>query len=78
MMCLQFINSTPDLYTIQVEMEQKSRRMEHEFNVVCDQRISLSAILSQLLEEKEKRQAELKKRLIEMEQQVGVVFTELK
>ncbi|CAL1540447.1 unnamed protein product [Lymnaea stagnalis] len=52
-----------------VEMDQRARRMEHEFNVVADQRVALSAMLSQLLEEKEKRKRELKKRLIEMEQQ---------
>ena len=44
-------------------------RCRHEIclfpqNVVCDQRIALSAMLSQLMEEKDRRQAELKKRLV--------------
>ncbi|XP_059149917.1 E3 ubiquitin-protein ligase LRSAM1-like isoform X2 [Physella acuta] len=52
-----------------IEMDQRAKRMQHQFNIVADQRIALSAMLSQLLEEKEKRKAELKKRLIEMEQQ---------
>ncbi|XP_012944566.1 E3 ubiquitin-protein ligase LRSAM1 [Aplysia californica] len=52
-----------------LEMDQQAARVEHQINIVADQRIALSAMLSQLLEEKEKRQAELKKRLGEMEQQ---------
>ncbi|KAK0066029.1 E3 ubiquitin-protein ligase LRSAM1 [Biomphalaria pfeifferi] len=52
-----------------VEMDNRAKRMQHEINVVAEQRIALSAMLSQLLEESEKRKAELKKRLIEMEEQ---------
>ncbi|GFR78664.1 leucine-rich repeat and sterile alpha motif-containing 1 [Elysia marginata] len=51
------------------EMLQRAQRTEHEFSVVADQRIALSALLSQLLEERDKRRAELKKRLVEMEQE---------
>uniref|UniRef100_A0A2C9L498 Uncharacterized protein n=1 Tax=Biomphalaria glabrata TaxID=6526 RepID=A0A2C9L498_BIOGL len=46
-----------------VEMDNRAKRMQHEINVVAEQRIALSAMLSQLLEESEKRKAELKKRL---------------
>ncbi|KAK3758802.1 hypothetical protein RRG08_030613 [Elysia crispata] len=49
------------------EMVQREQRSEHEFMVVDDQRIALSAMLAQLLEERDKRRAELKKRLVEME-----------
>lgn len=51
------------------EILQRAQRTEHEFSVVADQRIALSALLSQLLEERDKRRAELKKRLVEMEQE---------
>ncbi|KAH9500266.1 E3 ubiquitin-protein ligase lrsam1 [Bulinus truncatus] len=52
-----------------VEMDNRAKRMQHEINLVAEQRIALSAMLSQLLEEADKRKAELRKRLIEMEEQ---------
>ncbi|GFO49582.1 leucine-rich repeat and sterile alpha motif-containing 1 [Plakobranchus ocellatus] len=51
------------------EMVQRAQRTEHDFTVVADQRIALSAMLSQLLEERDKRRVELRKRLVEMEQE---------
>ncbi|RUS74622.1 hypothetical protein EGW08_017602, partial [Elysia chlorotica] len=49
------------------EILQREQRTEHEFTIVADQRIALSALLAQLLEERDKRRTELKKRLVEME-----------
>ncbi|BFZ05902.1 hypothetical protein BsWGS_08941 [Bradybaena similaris] len=52
-----------------MERYQKAKRVAHEFNVMAEQRVALSAMLSQLLEEKDRRQTELKKILLEMELQ---------
>lgn len=42
---------------------------------MADQRVALSAMLSQLLEEKEKRHIELKKRLVGMVMLLFEIFT---
>ncbi|CAG5134008.1 unnamed protein product [Candidula unifasciata] len=52
-----------------MERYQRDKRVAHEFNVMEEQRVALSAMLSQLLEEKDRRQIELKKLLLEMELQ---------
>eukprot|EP00058_Branchiostoma_floridae_P006341 XP_002591829.1 hypothetical protein BRAFLDRAFT_88773 [Branchiostoma floridae] len=50
-----------------VEMEKKALRMDMEQEVLCQKRTALTALLVQLLEEKQTREQELKKRLVEME-----------
>ncbi|CAH1270954.1 LRSAM1 [Branchiostoma lanceolatum] len=50
-----------------VEMEKKALRMDVEQEVLCQKRTALTALLVQLLEEKQNREQELKKRLVEME-----------
>ncbi|XP_033732703.1 E3 ubiquitin-protein ligase LRSAM1-like [Pecten maximus] len=52
-----------------VEIEKRALRMEEEINIVADKRIALIELLSQLMQEQEKRQVLLKERLKEMEQQ---------
>lgn len=52
-----------------VEIEKRSLRMEEEINIVAEKRIALIELLSQLMQEQEKRQILLKRRLKEMEQQ---------
>lgn len=50
-----------------MERYQKAKRVSHEFIVMAEQRVALSAMLSQLLEEKNRRQKELRKIVLEME-----------
>ncbi|XP_078687467.1 E3 ubiquitin-protein ligase LRSAM1-like [Branchiostoma floridae x Branchiostoma belcheri] len=50
-----------------VEMEKRALRMDMEQEVLCQKRTALTALLVQLLEEKQNREQELKKRLLEME-----------
>ncbi|KAL5012900.1 hypothetical protein ScPMuIL_011451 [Solemya velum] len=52
-----------------VEIEKRSLRMEEELNRLAEKRIALIDLLTQLLSQQENRQAELRKRLQEMEQQ---------
>ncbi|XP_071096759.1 E3 ubiquitin-protein ligase LRSAM1-like [Haliotis cracherodii] len=51
-----------------VEQERKDARAEMELNLIAEKRIALSAMLSQLLEERDMRQVEIRKRLSEMEE----------
>ncbi|XP_041368128.1 E3 ubiquitin-protein ligase LRSAM1-like isoform X2 [Gigantopelta aegis] len=51
-----------------IEIEKKALRMESEINVTAEKRVMLTALLCQLLDERDKRQDELKKRLGEMEE----------
>ncbi|KAI8483832.1 E3 ubiquitin-protein ligase lrsam1 [Branchiostoma belcheri] len=50
-----------------VEMEKRALRMDMEQEVLCQKRTALTSLLVQLLEEKQNREQELKKRLLEME-----------
>ena len=50
-------------------MEKQAARAETEKVNLAEQRSSLASMLLQLLDEKAKREEELKKRLIEMEEQ---------
>ncbi|CAH1786507.1 unnamed protein product [Owenia fusiformis] len=52
-----------------VEVERRRMKMDFEMNIIAEKRIQLACLLVQLLEERDKRQAELNKRLAEMEQQ---------
>ncbi|KAL4219600.1 E3 ubiquitin-protein ligase lrsam1 [Mactra antiquata] len=52
-----------------VEIEKREYKMEEEMNRLAEKRIALIALLSQLMEEQDKRQIELRRRLEEMEQQ---------
>lgn len=53
----------------QLEVEKQAARAETEKVNLAEQRSSLASMLLQLLDEKAKREEELKKRLIEMEEQ---------
>ncbi|XP_046547780.1 E3 ubiquitin-protein ligase LRSAM1-like [Haliotis rubra] len=57
-----------------VEQERKDARAEMELNLIADKRIALSAMLAQLLEERDMRQVEIKKRLHEMDGKCVCVF----
>ncbi|KAK6196049.1 hypothetical protein SNE40_001348 [Patella caerulea] len=52
-----------------IERERRDLRAETEMNLLCEKRIALCSMLSQLMSEQEKRQKELSKRLLEMEEQ---------
>lgn len=52
-----------------VEMERKELKVEMEMNLVAEKRIALTEMLVQLIAERDKREDQLKKRLVEMEEQ---------
>ncbi|XP_076454610.1 E3 ubiquitin-protein ligase LRSAM1-like isoform X2 [Babylonia areolata] len=52
-----------------VEVGKRALRMENEMSVLAEKRIALSGMLAQLLDEQQKRQKELQRRMVEMEQQ---------
>jgi len=51
-----------------LEVEKKAAKAEADKNTLAEQRASLAAMLMQLIDEKAKREEELKKRLVEMEE----------
>ena len=52
-----------------LEMEQREMRMDTQKNILVEKREALASLLMQLLKEKGYREEELKKRLLEMEEQ---------
>ena len=51
-----------------MEVEKKAAKVEADKNALAEQRANLASMLLQLLDEKAKREEELKKRLVEMEE----------
>ncbi|GAB1606475.1 E3 ubiquitin-protein ligase LRSAM1-like [Argonauta hians] len=52
-----------------IEIERKELRIDMEKNILADKRIALTGMLMQLISERDKREEQLKMRLMEMEEQ---------
>lgn len=52
-----------------VEMDRKEMKLEMEMNLIGEKRLALTEMLIQLIAERDKREDQLKERLIEMEEQ---------